>query len=110
MISGNQYLARSSQIAARMMGDEMMIMSAIDSTLFTLNETASAIWNAADGSKTLEEIVASKVCEQFDVTLDAALKDAGELAEKLAAHGILIVSDQPIAQSTPAAVAAKGTR
>ena len=32
------------EVAARMMGGEMMIMSARDSTLFNLNETASAIW------------------------------------------------------------------
>ncbi len=106
-MNGKQYVARSPQIAARMMGDEMMIMSAIDSTLFTLNEAAAAIWNAADGSKALEEIVAGKVCEQFDVTPEAGLKDAGELVERLAGHGILIVSDTPIVR---AAAAAKGSR
>ena len=106
MMSGKEYVARSPQIAARMMGDEMMIMSAVDSTLFTLNEVASAICNAADGSKTLEEIVAGDICEQFDVTLEVGLKDAEELVKKLTGHGILIVSDQPILQSTAAAVIA----
>ena len=43
------YVARASEIAARMLGGEMMIMSARDSTLFSLNETATAIWQAADG-------------------------------------------------------------
>ena len=35
-------MARSKEIAARMLGDEMMIMSGRDSTLFTLNEVASS--------------------------------------------------------------------
>ena len=35
-------------IAARAVGGEMMIMSAKDSTLFTLNEVATAIWEAID--------------------------------------------------------------
>ena len=45
-----RYVARSSEIAARRLGDEMMIMSGRDSTLFTLNEVATIIWEAADGS------------------------------------------------------------
>ena len=48
------YIARRKQVAARMLGGEMMIMSARDSTLFSLNETASAIWQAADGSTPLD--------------------------------------------------------
>lgn len=106
-MNGQQYVARSQKIAARMMGEEMMIMSAVDSTLFTLNDVATAIWNAADGSNTLEEIVFEKVCEQFEVTQETGLKDAEELVVRLAEHGILIVSDHPVAQ---AASAAKGTR
>ena len=42
------YIARSSEIAARMIGGEMMIMSSIDSTFYTLNEVATAIWQAAE--------------------------------------------------------------
>ena len=39
-----KYIARSSAIAARMLGGEMMVMSSVDSTFFTLNEVATAIW------------------------------------------------------------------
>ena len=49
------YIARSSAIAARNLGGEMMIMSALDSTLFSLNPAATAIWEAADGRTSLEE-------------------------------------------------------
>ena len=64
------YIARSKQVAARMLGGEMMIMSAPDSTLFSLNETASAIWQAADGATPLGEIVERAVCAEFDVAPD----------------------------------------
>ena len=37
------YIARVKEIAARSIGGEMMIMSARDSTLFSLNATAAAI-------------------------------------------------------------------
>ena len=44
-----QYVARSKEIAARRLGGETMIMSGRDSTLYTLNEVATVIWEAADG-------------------------------------------------------------
>jgi hypothetical protein len=95
-MSGKLYVARSTAIAARALGDETMVMSATDSTLFTLNEVATAIWKAADGATPLEEIVATKICMEYDVTPEAALKDAEELVAKLAGHGLLLISDQPI--------------
>jgi Coenzyme PQQ synthesis protein D (PqqD) len=91
-----RYAARSSQIAARRLGDEMMIMSAGDSTLFTLNEVATVIWEAADGSMALDEIVECNICPVFDVEASVALRDAESLAEELARHGLLLLSEEPI--------------
>ena len=55
------YIAHSKEIAARVLDGEMMIMSARDSTLFSLNELGTMIWQAADGATSLEEIVAQKI-------------------------------------------------
>ena len=44
----DKYISRSTAIAARVLGGEMMVMSAVDSTFFTLNEVATVIWQAAD--------------------------------------------------------------
>jgi GGDEF domain-containing protein len=90
------YIARSKDIAARMLGDEMIIMSARDSTLFSLNEVGSVIWQAADGRTPLEEIVKQKVCAEFDVEPEEALKDAESFARELAGHGILLLSEKPL--------------
>ena len=92
----NRYVARSKKVAARMLGDEMMIMSARDSKLFNLNELATLIWQAADGHTSLEDIVAEKICVDYDVDLPEALADAEAFVHELAAHGILKQSDQPI--------------
>ncbi|PYX56228.1 MAG: hypothetical protein DMG73_15910 [Acidobacteria bacterium] len=86
----DKYIARSSEIAARMMGGEMMIMSAADSTFFTLNEVASLIWQAADGCTSLFEIVDEKICPEFDVDPDSARRDAEQFVDELSKHGILI--------------------
>lgn len=95
----DKYIMRSSAIAARILGGEMMIMSVRDSTFFTLDEVATAIWQAADGQTSISEIVARKVCAEFDVSLETAMRDAECLAEELAGHGILLISDQPIPES-----------
>jgi hypothetical protein len=71
-------------------------MSGKDSTLFTLNRTATIIWQAADGATPLDEIVERGICPKFEVERAAALQDAETLARELAAHGILDVSENPI--------------
>ena len=91
------YISRSPAIAARMLGGEMMVMSVTDSTFFTLNEVATVIWQSADGRTPLSEIVERHVCEEFDVTPEAARLDAEHFVHELSQHGILLVSDKPIA-------------
>jgi hypothetical protein len=89
------YIARSSAIAARLLAGEMMIMNSADSTFFTLNEVATAIWQAADGHTPLREIISEKVCTQFEVDPEQAQADAENFVSELSAHHILQVSDQP---------------
>ena len=102
------YIARSSAIASRVLAGETMVMSVADSTFFTLNEVASAIWRAADGVTPLDEIIARDICDEFAVPVEEAMTDAREFVRELSTHGILQVSDQPILPNAPAAIA--GTR
>jgi len=91
------YIARSSAIAARMLAGEMMVMNSADSTFFTLNEVATAIWQAADGTTPLREIVREHICGQFEVEPEQAQSDAEQFVTELSCHGILLVSDHPMA-------------
>ncbi len=95
----DKYIARSKAVAARVLGGEMMIMSAVDSRLFSLSDVATVIWEAADGRTPLSEIVEQRVCTEFDVPTDVAYRDAEILVEALAARGILSISSQPIAEA-----------
>jgi hypothetical protein len=95
------YIARSSAIAARALAGEMMIMNSANSTFFTLNEVATTIFQAADGRTPLREIVRDKICGQFEVDLDEAQADAEQFVAELSGHGILIVSNQPLAAEAP---------
>src|SRR5215210_7893094 len=99
-MTGNVYVSRSTKVAARMVGDQMMIMSGKDATLFALNGTAAVLWQAADGVTPLADIVEQHICAEFEVEPDVALRDAEELVEELAGDGILLVSDAPMSVVT----------
>jgi hypothetical protein len=98
-----KYIARSSAIAARMLGGEMMVMSTMDSTFFTLNEVATVIWQAADGCTPLSEIVSGKICQEFEVDQEQAQRGADRFVDELSQHGILLISDRPFTNSLPSA-------
>ncbi len=96
------YVARNPRVAARSLDGEMMIMSSRDSTLFTLNKTATLLWQSADGKTPLDEIVTARICAEFDVSAGQALQDAENLVRELASHQILQISEQPISQQSAA--------
>ena len=89
------YIAKSPMTASRELGGETIIMSAVNSTLFTLNDVASLIWKSADGATLLQDIVENKVCAEFDVEPSVALIDAERLVSELAEHGLLLITDHP---------------
>ena len=93
------FLARNPRVAARALDGEMMIMSGRDSTLFTLNKTATILWQSADGTTPLDEIVHSRICAEFAVEPAEAMHDAETLARELASHEILQISEEPILRS-----------
>src|SRR5262244_2208370 len=95
------YLVRNPRVAARSLDGEMMIMSARDSTLFTLNRTATILWQSADGTTPLDQIAQNRICSEFEVEPAEALHDAEILARELASHEILQIADHPITQPRP---------
>jgi hypothetical protein len=98
MPSTEIYLTQSADIASRTLGDDTLIMSTLDSTIFMLNSVGTAIWNAADGATPLSRIVDEKVCSAFDVSDEQAMVDAREFVDELARHGILSLSDAPVSR------------
>ena len=87
-------VSRSPMIAARVIDDEAIIMSPVDSTVFSLNPTATAIWKALDGSTPLSEVVRQNVCANYEVDFETAMADALELVNRLANHGLMTISGE----------------
>jgi hypothetical protein len=89
------YPKRAPNVAARVFEGQVIIMNPADSTLFNLNETATAIWLAADGKTRLRDIVERDIVPAFDVDPEDAVRDAGEFAQSLAEHSILTLNTEP---------------
>ena len=90
------YIARSSAVVARSFDGEMIVMSTLDSTVFSLSEVASEIWRSADGRTPLDQIFRDRICSQFDVDPTSAYTDAEVFCRELAGHGVLLLLDQPV--------------
>jgi Coenzyme PQQ synthesis protein D (PqqD) len=90
-----KYIKPSHDIATRMMGGEMIVMSVRDSKIFNLNATASVIWTAADGCTPLRKIIMQKVVREFEVDEQDAYRDALTVVEELSREGILLIADCP---------------
>jgi len=93
-----KYIKPSRDTAARMLDGEMVVISVRDSTVYSLNLTATAIWNGADGYTSLREIVSQKVVPEFEVDANVAYQDALDLVAELEREGILLVADHPISE------------
>jgi hypothetical protein len=95
------YVARHPAAAWRRLEDEVIVMAAQESWLFTLNEVAAEIWEAADGRTPLASIVRDRICEKFEVDFEEAYRDAEELLRALAERGIVLLSETPLEAGTP---------
>jgi hypothetical protein len=90
------YVARHPMTASRELGGEMIVLSAGDSRLFTLNGAGALIWKAADGRTLLQDIVARTVCVEYDVNAAVAQADAETFVAEMIAHGVMVSGDAPI--------------
>jgi hypothetical protein len=88
------YILREPKVAARRVGTEMVILGLQDSTLFTLNEIAGVIWESADGSRSLDQIVA-KIVNEFEVEREVAYADAVAFINAMASHSMIHLADHP---------------
>ena len=95
-MKSNVYMTRSPAAISLRLRDTFLVMFAPNSTLFELNETASLIWEAADGVTSLDQVVTGKICNSFEVEPEAALLDAEAVVKNLAAGGVLLISDRPM--------------
>jgi len=79
---------RQKDVAWRMIDGEAVIITPADSTMHTLNDVGTRIWELMTGTRTLRE-VAGVLCAEFEVDKDRAEKDTLWFAECLAKKGLI---------------------
>jgi hypothetical protein len=89
-----RYIAQNPDTPARTIEGEAIVITPHDSTLHTLNTTATFIWDRADGTRTLADIAAELIGE-FEVDEETLRADALAFVEEAVAKGLMQVSDEP---------------
>ncbi len=92
MSLGSCYVKAPDLVARHIAGETIIVpvrakVAELD-CLFTLNEVASLAWDLLDGQATLGQI-AEQIVERFEVSIEEASHDLGELLGALAAEGLV---------------------
>lgn len=92
MVSLDSYPCRSDELVWRVIGDEVVILTADGHEIHKLNKVGSAIWDLVDGTKNIKEII-SLIRERFDISFEVAQADVLDFAKKLVAKKILQITN-----------------
>lgn len=86
-------LNRNKDVAWRVIENEAILISAEDSMLHSLDEVGTRIWELADGSNTVGDIV-EKIFEEYEVDRETAETDVVEFVTNLSSEklGLLLLS------------------
>jgi hypothetical protein len=80
-----------SQVVARLVGDETVILNLETSVYYGLDSVGSRIWNIAEENGNLQSVF-DALKEEYDVAPDVLQQDILRLADELAAKGLLTIS------------------
>jgi len=78
----DKILARDENVAWRIIDGEAIILSAEDSSVHSLDEVGTKIWELADGKKTVKEIIEA-LHEEYDVEFDQLKQDVLDFITEL---------------------------
>lgn len=79
---------QAKDIISRRIGDNVVVIKDNGRSTHVLNKTAAFIWGMCDGTYGIDEI-ATHLNERFDVSLEEARLDVGEIIKKLTQAGIM---------------------
>jgi len=86
------HIIRNPKLAWREVDGAMVIISPQDSQVHELNETASLIWKHGE-AESMEEI-AERISAEYDVSLEVARADIGELVATLKEKQLVSVTTE----------------
>lgn len=90
MLDLDRYITRNADAAWRVFEDGAVIVSPTESVMHSLNPVGTRVWELADGTLNINEIL-DIVVEEFDVTREQAAADVADFAEALSDKGMLTI-------------------
>jgi hypothetical protein len=88
----DSYVVRSNEIAWRVYDGEAVLMSDDGTQIHTLNQVSTLIWELADGSNSIKDMVV-RICDRFEVAEDEATADVSEFIGQLLDMDLVSVED-----------------
>lgn len=75
-------------VIERMIDGEAVLLDTNTGVYYSLEDTGSRIWEMLDGTMTISDIV-SRIVEEYEVSEDRAIEDAGKLFADLEREGLV---------------------
>jgi hypothetical protein len=82
MISLESYPRHCEDLVCRVIDDEVVILTTDSCNVHSLNKVGSVIWELADGTRSIREMV-TRICENFDVPFEKALANVMEFQAQM---------------------------
>ena len=90
MLDLDRYITRDPDAAWRVFEDGAVIVSPTESVMHSLNPVGTRIWELADGTLTVSEIL-DVIADEFDVDRQQAERDILDFCQTMSDKGMLTV-------------------
>jgi hypothetical protein len=90
MLDLDRYITRDPDAAWRVFEDGAVIVTPQESVMHSLNPVGTRIWELADGTLTVNEIL-DVIVEEFEVDRESAEQDVLQFCRALADKGMLAI-------------------
>jgi hypothetical protein len=81
-----------SHVHARLFDGDLVILDLANGEYFSLDPIGARMWEGLAAGLSVH-VVAVDIAQKYDVALDRALADLGDLVEQLVSRGLLVVDD-----------------
>ena len=88
MLTVETRLAKNEKIPWRIIEEEAILIDLEEGEVVRLNAVGAQIWNAIDGTRTVDDIVAH-ICRTFEVSERKARRDVHQFAKQLLRHELI---------------------
>ncbi len=96
-VAPESYLVRSPFLAWRVLEGTAVIISPQERELHSMDEVGTAIWQMADGTRTLAQI-AQELSAEYEAAPEEILPDVLAFAQSLVEKELAFVRDQPTSE------------